>query len=100
MAIWIDIARVAAALNVGLLVALGVVWGRNYRRLRSKHALGLLAFSGFLLVENLLWVYAYSVNPTFRGWLYDGTPFAQQAMMSLCVLESVGLLVLAWVTWD
>lgn len=100
MAIWIDIARVAAVLNVGLLVVLGVVWGRNYRRLRSKHALGLLVFGGFLLVENLLWVYTYSVNPAFRSWLYDGTTFAQQAMMSLCVLESIGLLVLAWVTWD
>lgn len=100
MAVWIDIARVAAALNVGLLVALDVVWGRNYRRLRSKHALGLLTFGGFLLAENLLWVYAYSADPTFRGWLYDGAPLAQQAMMGLCVLESAGLLVLAWVTWD
>lgn len=100
MALWIDIARVAAALNVGLLVALGLVWGRNYRRLRSKHALGLLVFGGFLLLENLLWTYTYSVNPTFRGWLYEGSTFTQQAMMGLCVLESFGLLVLAWVTWD
>ena len=100
MSLWVDVAEAAAVLNVLLLVGLGAIWGRNYRQLRSKHALGLLVFGGLLLLENLLWVYAYSFNSAFRGWVYDGTSFTQQAMMGLCVLESVGLLVLAWVTWD
>ena len=100
MSLWVDVAEVAAVLNVALLLGLSAVWGRNYRQLRSKHALGLLVFAALLLAENLLWVYAYSVNPAFRGWLYEGTSFTQQAMMGLCVLESVGLLFLAWVTWD
>ncbi|WP_137287344.1 hypothetical protein [Halorussus salinisoli] len=100
MSLWVDVAEVAAVLNVALLVGLVGVWGRSYRQLRSKHALGLLVFGGLLLAENLLWVYAYSFNSTFHAWLYDGTSFTQQAMMGLCVLESVGLLFLAWVTWD
>lgn len=100
MSLWVDVAEVAAVLNVALLLGLGAVWGRNYRQMRSKHALGLVVFAGVLLAENLLWVYAYSVNSVFQGWLYEGTTFTQQAMMGLCVLESVGLLFLAWVTWD
>lgn len=100
MGLWIDIARFAAGLNVLLLVGLGVVWGRNYRQLRSKHALGLLVFGGFLLAENLLWLYVYLLDPALTGWMYGAAPFAQRAMTGLCVLESVGLLFLAWVTWD
>ena len=100
MSLWVDVAEVAAVVNVALLLGLGAVWGRNYWQLHSKHALGLLVFGALLLAENLLWVYAYSVNSTFRSWLYAGTSFTQQAMMGLCVLESVGLLFLAWVTWD
>jgi hypothetical protein len=100
MSFWVEVAEAAAALNVLLLIGMGAIWGRNYRHLRSKHALGLLVFGGLLLAENLLWVYAYAVNAAFRDWLYDGTSGVQQVMMGLCVLESVGLLVLAWVTWD
>lgn len=100
MSLWVDVAEAAAVLNVLLLVGMGAVWAHNYRQLRSKHALGLLVFGGLLLAENLLWAYTYALNPAFRGWLYDGTSFVRQAMMGLCVLESAGLLFLAWVTWD
>ncbi|NHN59266.1 MULTISPECIES: hypothetical protein [Halorussus] len=100
MSLWVDVAEAAAVLNVAVLAGLVGVWARSYRRLGSKHALGLLVFGGFLLAENLLWVYAYSFDAGFHAWLYEGTPFTRQAMLGLCVLESVALLVLAWVTWD
>jgi hypothetical protein len=54
MALWVTVAEAAAVVNVLLLVGLGTIWGRNYRQLRSKHALGLLVFGSLLLVENLL----------------------------------------------
>lgn len=100
MSLWIEGAEAASVLNVLLLLGLGAIWGRNYRLLRSKHALGLLVFGGLLLAENLLWVYVYLVNPALIEWMYDAAPVAQQAMLGLCGLESVGLLVLAWITWD
>ena len=100
MSLWLDVARVAAGLNVALLVGLGYVWGRNYRQLRSKHALGLLVFAGLLFVQNLLWLYLYNGNPQLKGWLYAGAPLARQAVMGLCVLETAALGFLAWITLD
>ena len=100
MSLWLDVARIAAGLNLALLVGLGYVWGRNYRQLRSKHALGLLVFAGLLFLQNLLWLYLYNGNPQLRGWLYAGAPLARQAVMGLCVLETAALGFLAWITWD
>lgn len=100
MSLWLDVARAAAGLNIALLLGLSYVWGRNYRQLRSKHALGLLVFAAFLFVQNVLWLYVYNGNPDLRSWLYAGEPLARQAVMGLCVLETAALAFLAWITWD
>lgn len=100
MSLWLDVARASAALNLVLLLGLGTVWGRNYRQLRSKHALGLLVFAGLLFLQNLLWLYLYNGNADLRGWLYAGVPLARQAVMGLCVLESGALAFMAWITLD
>ena len=42
MSLWVDVARIAIGVNLLLLAALLVVWGRNYREFRSKHTFGLL----------------------------------------------------------
>mgnify|MGYP000020602570 CR=1 FL=1 len=101
MSIWFDVARVAAGLNVVFLLALGYVWGRNYVELRSKHALGLFMFSAFLLLENLFALYYYLVDPQLSVWFSTGvSPLAWSAMMTLHVLESIGLAFMAWITYD
>jgi hypothetical protein len=101
MSIWVDVARVATAVNVVLLLALASVWGRNYLQFRSKHPLGLLIFSFFLLAQNLLALYMYLVDPTLSGWFSTAVPaIAWRAMMMLHVLETVGLAFLAWITFD
>jgi hypothetical protein len=101
MSIWVDVARVAAAANVLLLVALGYVWGRNYAKFRSKHTLGLLVFSVFLLLENALALYMYLVDPTLSGWFNTQVPvIVWRLMMLLHVFETVGLAFLTWTTWD
>jgi hypothetical protein len=77
------------------------VWSRNYRQFRSKHALGLLTFGVFLLAENVLAAYVYMADPTLSVWFSSQVPdVAWFAMMSLRVLETGGLAVLAYVTWD
>lgn len=101
MSLWFDVARVSHALNLLLLVGLGYVWVRNYLEFRSKHTLGLLLFSVFLLLENGFALYIYMVDPDLSVWFSSAVPaIAWQAMMVLPVLEAIGLAFLLWVTWD
>lgn len=101
MVVWIDLARVAVALNMALLAVLGYVWGRNYLQLRSKHTLGLLLFAGILFGENALALYFYLLDPLLSQWFSQAVPDpAWQAMVALHVVETVGLGVLTWITWD
>jgi hypothetical protein len=101
MSIWVDVARVAAALNVLLLLALGSVWLRNYLQLRSKHTLGMLVFASMLFFENAFALYIYLVDPKLTAWFSTSVPdIAWQAMLTLHVLETLGIAFLTWVTMD
>jgi len=103
MALAVDVVRAFIILNVLLLLGLAYVWGRNYVQLRSKHSLGLLLFAVLLLGENALAGYFFIVDPTLTAWITNPEqvpPVAQQAMMSLRVLEFGGLVFLSWITWD
>jgi len=101
MTLWFDIARLAAGLNIALLAVLLGIWGRNYLQLRSKHTLGLAIFASFLLVRSALSLYIYIVDPTLSAWFNSQVPdIAWRGMMALHVLETMGLSVLVWITWD
>lgn len=99
MTVWLELARGAAAVNVLLLLALGWVWLGNYRRHGARHTLALLVVGGFLLVENVLWVFFYALHPAFVGWFTATGTDVQVGMTLLCGLELVALAVLARVTW-
>ena len=99
MAVWIDLARVAAVLNVALLLGLTSVWTRNYRRHGAQHTLGLLVFGVFLLVENGLWIYFYVFHDGYVAWLAQAGTDVQVGSMLLCGLEFVALSFVAWITW-
>lgn len=101
MSLWFDVARLSVGINIVLLTALLSVWGRNYLDLRSKHAFGLAMFAVLLLARNALSLYIYIVDPTLSAWFNSAVPnIAWRAMMSLHVLETIGLAVLVWITWD
>lgn len=101
MSLWFDIARVAAGINVILLVFLLAIWGRNYLEFRSKHTLGLAIFAFFLLGENALSLYIYTIDPLLSTWFSSKVPdMVWRALMALHVLETVGLVFLSWITWD
>ncbi|WP_152040488.1 hypothetical protein [Salinigranum salinum] len=101
MSIWFDVARATAALNILLLAVLLSVWGRNYLDLRSKHALGLMVFALLLLLENAVALYIYLLDPTLSVWFSSAVPaIAWRGMMSLHVLETVGIGFLVWITMD
>ncbi|MFC6731772.1 MULTISPECIES: hypothetical protein [unclassified Haladaptatus] len=99
MSIWLEAARVAAAVNILLLVVLGSVWLRNFRRHGADHTRGLLVFAAFLFVENLLWLSFYLVHPDFIGWFTNAGTDVQVGMTLLCGLELVALAYLARITW-
>lgn len=100
MSRWLDVARIAAGVNVVLLLGLGSVWLRNYRRHRASHTLGLLVFAGFLLVENLLWIGFYVFHDGFVGWFVNASPDIQIGMTLLCGLELVALAFIVRITWQ
>ncbi|WP_396611613.1 hypothetical protein ACH9L7_15660 [Haloferax sp. S1W] len=101
MSIWVDVARVAAAVNVVVLLVLSAIWARNYVTFRSKHALGLLVFGVFLLAENALALYMYLLDPTLSGWFNTAVPvIVWRLMLLLHVFETIGLAFLAWITLD
>lgn len=100
MSIWVDLAKVSTGANVLLLLVLGYIWGRNYLKFRSKHTLGLLIFSVFLLAENALVLYYYIVDPTLSGWWHDQISLVWQAQMIINGMQTFGLSFLVWVSWD
>jgi hypothetical protein len=93
MSLILDAARVAAAVNVVLLLGLLVVWGRTYREVRAPLTLGTMVFASFLLAENAVALYFYFNAPAMP-------PLAVEFMMVLQILETVGIAVLAYVTWQ
>ena len=100
MSIWLDIARGAAVGNVLLLIALSSVWLPNYCRHRAKHTLSLLVFAGFLLLQNLLWIYFYFLVPYISHWFRYVSLGAQAGVAGLCGLEFFALLFLLRITWQ
>lgn len=99
MAVWLDLARAAAGVNALLLVVLGSVWFRTYRRHGASHTLGLLVFAAFLFLENVVWLYLYLLHPAFIGWFVDAGADVQVGVAALCGLELVALAFLARITW-
>jgi hypothetical protein len=87
-------ASALTGLNALLLLALSVVWVRNYRTFRTPMTLGLLAFALVLLVENLVAIYFFFSMSMF----YSADPTVQQAVLVLRTLQFVALLFLTYVT--
>ena len=99
--LWLDVARVATALNIVLLVGLSYVWLDNYRQFRSKHTLGLSVFALLLTAENALSLYYYLLHARLANWFATAVPpLAWKAMVVVHLFELCALLFLAWVTWD
>ena len=70
------------------------VWVRNYRTVRTPLTLGLIAFAGALLVENLSVIYFY----VSTGMLYSADGTARRALLLLRALELAALGFLTYVS--
>lgn len=89
----LDAARVGAIVNATLLLVLIGIWSRNYREIRAPLTLGSIVFATLLLAENAVALYTY-LNPP------EMSPPAAEMMMILQILETVGIAVLTYVTWQ
>ena len=69
------------------------MWADSYRQVRSRHTLVTFLFALFLLVENALALHYYLTSASLPA-------AAMRAMTTLSVLETVGLALLASVTWE
>lgn len=99
MAFWLNVALLAAAVNVLLLLGLGSVWVPNYRQHGASHTLSLLVFGSFLLFQNGLWLYFYGLHPDFIEWFVNAGTDVQLGMTLLCGLETFALAILVRITW-
>jgi len=79
--------------NVLLVLFLLKVYVENYRQMKTPLGLGLIIFSGFLLLQNITAAYFH-----FTMVDYYSTEVMAQAFV-LTGLETVALAVLSWVTW-
>jgi hypothetical protein len=83
------------ALNTGLLVVLSAVWLHNYVRFQSTMILGLVGFSGLLLLENLVAVYFFFASMTT---LYSSDPLVGRVVLVMRVLELLAVAFLTYAT--
>lgn len=90
----LTVASALSALNVVLLLALLVVWGRNYRTFRTPLTLGLLGFAVVLLIENLVALFFFFD----MGMLYAGSTLAQSTVLAMRALQFVALVFLTVVS--
>ena len=92
MSLMLDIARLAAGVNILLLAGLIGIWANNYRQMQAPLLLGLMTFGALLLAENVSALYFYLTAPAMPT-------LAVQSMMLIQVLETVAIAALAYVTW-
>jgi len=90
----LTIASALSGLNIVLLAALLVVWGRNYRQFRTPLTLGLVAFASVLAVENVIAIGFFFSS----DMLYAASASAQTAVLAMRALQFVALAFLTYVT--
>ncbi|WP_435183686.1 hypothetical protein [Halobellus sp. EA9] len=93
MTLMLDAARLAATVNIVLLLAVLWVWVGTYREVRAPFTLGSIVFGTFLLAENVVALYFYFTAPAMPT-------VAVQVMMLLQILETGGIGALTYITWQ
>ncbi|HUK49721.1 MAG TPA: hypothetical protein VLV18_01700 [Terriglobales bacterium] len=82
-----------AAVNAAVVVGLLYVYANNFGQLRSKLGLGLIVFSGVLMVQNIAAALIYwQLAQTY-------TAVVAKPLLLMTLLETIALLFLSWTTW-
>jgi len=59
MALLMDISSIVGMLNMAILIALLAVYANIYRKTHATFTIGLMVFSGMLMLHNVIAVYGY-----------------------------------------
>ena len=79
--------------NIALLTLLISIYVRNLMNVRSNFTIGLLIFSGFLLIQNLVGLY---LGVDYLSAMTQ--PFEHYAF-AINITETIALLALFWISW-
>ena len=92
MNLFMELSAALSLVNVGLLIALLVIYVRIYRSSKAVFTLGLMFFAGMLLLHNIIAVYAYfAMEPLYNEALL---PF----FVAIHAAELTGIAVLLKIT--
>ena len=85
-------AAVFSFFNVLLLLALLAIYGNSFRKVRAEFTAGLLFFSAFFLVQNLVALYSY-----IAMFMYFASDVAGLVLI-MTIVQTAGLAVLVWMS--
>jgi hypothetical protein len=92
MAWLMDVSSIVSMANMVILIALLAVYGRIYSKTRATFTVGLMVFSGMLMLHNVLAIYGYfAMAPLYSDELL---PY----FAGIHIAELVGLIALLKVT--
>ncbi len=93
MSLMLDAARIAAVINILLLLGVIGIWVGSYREIRARFTAVSIVFAAFLLAENVVALYFYFTAPAMPT-------LAVQFMMILQILEVGGIAALSYLVWQ
>ncbi|MBI5553894.1 MAG: hypothetical protein HY917_04095 [Candidatus Diapherotrites archaeon] len=88
-----ELATIIALINSGLLALLLLVYLQNYRSMKTTFGLGLIVFSGLLMIESLVSIYFQLAMIEY---------YSSEAMNQAFILSALKMMALAalnWITW-
>ena len=70
MSLLMDVSSIVSVANMGILIALLVVYANIYNKTRATFTVGLMVIAGLLMLHNVLAVYGYFVmSPLYSNEL-------------------------------
>lgn len=87
-----NIASIIGIINICLLIALSYVYYQNFRQIKSAFNIGLLMFSGFLLLQSIF----LTLSSLFHGGFGPGTGFLLIVNNLILFISLAILLKISW----
>lgn len=87
-----NIASIIGIINICLLIALNYIYYQNYKEIKSRFNIGLIVFSGFLLLQSLF----LTLSSIFHGGFGPGTGVLLIINNSILLVSLSVLLKISW----
>lgn len=84
---------VLTAINILLLLSLAYIYGRNWMKVKSSFASGLLLFTAIFLIQNLTSFYFYITEMPYF------VEMVSMHVLILTILQTIAFVVLNTISW-